>query len=87
MALPEIIKDIDARVIRPVSTDNAIVRFDGTTGQIQNSLASIEDLGELTAPRIGINGTNALYKLYVNGTSYFTDHLQTTSYFKSTVET
>ena len=87
MALPEIIKDIDARIIRPTSTDNAIVRFDGTTGQVQNSLASIEDLGELTAPRIGINGTNALYKLYVNGTSYFTDHLQTTSYFKSTVET
>ena len=87
MALPEIIKDIDARIIRPTSTDNAIVRFDGTTGQVQNSLASIEDLGELTAPRIGINGTNALYKLYVNGTSYFTSHLQTTSYFKSTVET
>lgn len=87
MALPEIIKDIDARIIRPTSTDNAIVRFDGTTGQVQNSLASIEDLGELTAPRIGINGTNALYKLYVNGTSYFTNHLQTTSYFKSTVET
>ena len=87
MALPEIIKDIDARIIRPTSTDNAIVRFDGTTGQVQNSLASIEDLGALTAPRIGINGTNALYKLYVDGTSYFTDHLQTTSYFKSTVKT
>lgn len=87
MALPEIIKDIDARIIRPTSTDNAIVRFDGTTGQVQNSLASIEDLGALTAPRIGINGTNASYKLYVDGTSYFTSHLQTTSYFKSTVET
>ena len=43
MALPEIIKDIDARVIRPASTDNAIVRFDGTTGQIQNTANTIDD--------------------------------------------
>ena len=32
MAQPEIIKDIDARIIRPISTDNAVVRFDGATG-------------------------------------------------------
>ena len=37
MALPEIVKDIEARIIRPASTDNAIVRFDGTTGQVQNT--------------------------------------------------
>ena len=43
MALPEIIKDIDARVIRPTSTDNAIVRFNGTTGQIQNTANTIDD--------------------------------------------
>lgn len=43
MALPEIIKDIDARVIRPASTDNSIVRFDGTTGQIQNTGNIIDD--------------------------------------------
>lgn len=43
MALPEIIKDIDARVIRPISTDNAIVRFDGTTGQVQNTANIIDD--------------------------------------------
>ena len=40
MALPEIIKDIDARVIRPASTDNAIVRFDGTTAIDKNVAGS-----------------------------------------------
>lgn len=43
MAQPEIIKDIDARIIRPTSTDNAIVRFDGTTGQVQNTTNTIDD--------------------------------------------
>ena len=32
MAIPEVIKDIDARIIRPKSTDNAIVKFDGEYG-------------------------------------------------------
>jgi hypothetical protein len=52
MALPEIIKDIEARIIRPNSTDNAIVRFDGTTGQVQNSVLLIDDNGKVTAPRM-----------------------------------
>lgn len=43
MALPEIIKDIDARVIRPTSTDNSIVRFNGATGQVQNTANTIDD--------------------------------------------
>ena len=43
MALPEIIKDIDARIIRPTSTDNAIVRFNGTTGQVQNTANTVDD--------------------------------------------
>ena len=43
MAQPEIIKDIDARIIRPISTDNAIVRFNGTTGQVQNTANTIDD--------------------------------------------
>ena len=43
MALPEIVKDIEARIIRPASTDNAIVRFDGTTGQVQNTNNTIDD--------------------------------------------
>lgn len=52
MALPEIIKDIEARIIRPTSTDNAIVRFDGTTGQVQNSTPLIDDNGKITVPRM-----------------------------------
>lgn len=52
MALPEIIKDIEARIIRPTSTDNAIVRFDGATGQVQNSTSLIDDNGKITAPRM-----------------------------------
>lgn len=41
----------DGDVVGPVSSsDNAITRFDGTTGRvIQNSLASISDAGDLTA--------------------------------------
>lgn len=49
MAQPEIVKDIDARIIRPTSTDNAIVRFDGVAGQVQNSLPLIDDNGNITA--------------------------------------
>jgi hypothetical protein len=32
------------------STDNAIARFNGTSGQIQNSLPVITDTGEIQAP-------------------------------------
>lgn len=34
-----------------------------------------------------LGADNNSYRLYVNGTSYFTNYLQTTSYFKSTVAT
>ena len=43
MAIPEVIKDIDARIIRPKSTDNAIVKFDGEYGQVQNTENIIDD--------------------------------------------
>lgn len=32
------------------STDNAIVRFDGTTGEVQNSGVTIDDAGKITNP-------------------------------------
>lgn len=36
------------------STDNAIIRFDGTTGDtLQNSLVTIDDTGVITAPSVG----------------------------------
>lgn len=49
---------LDAKVAGPVSsTDNAVCRFDGTTGKIiQNSGVSIDDSGNLTATNL--SGTN-----------------------------
>jgi hypothetical protein len=36
------------------STDNAIVRFDGTSGDtLQNSLVTVSDTGQITAPAVG----------------------------------
>lgn len=47
------------------STDNAVVRFDGTTGKvIQNSLVIIDDLGNINIPsgtKYKINGSNLSY--------------------------
>lgn len=43
------------------ATDNAIARFDGTTGKIiQNSGVTISDLGTISAGTIDLNGTSAL---------------------------
>lgn len=43
------------------STDNAVVRFDGTTGQtIQDSLATIDDSGILNAVGYSAGGTAAV---------------------------
>ena len=53
------------------STDNALVRFDGTTGKIiQNSNASLSDTGLLTAPSLNVTGSVAQDILVHNGTSY-----------------
>jgi hypothetical protein len=55
--------DSTAGVVGPgSSTDNAVARFDGTTGQtIQNSLVIVSDAGLLTAPSLaatnGATGT------------------------------
>jgi len=42
-------------VVGPASaTDNAITRFDGTTGKlVQNSLVTVSDTGAITAPQVG----------------------------------
>ena len=65
MAQPEIIKDIDARVIRPTSTDNAIVRFDGITGQVQNTGNIIDDGNNVTFQKIINSGT-----ICINGRNF-----------------
>lgn len=48
----EILNDADGDVVGPgSSTDNALVRWDGTTGKlVQNSTATLSDTGTLTAP-------------------------------------
>ena len=38
---------VDTKVSKVTSTDNAIVRFDGTTGQVQNSTVVIDDNGSI----------------------------------------
>ena len=45
------IPDLSGTYVKKVtSTDNAIVRFDGTGGQIQNSSVTINDTGVITTP-------------------------------------
>ena len=43
----EDIASIDSKVIKVTSTDNAVVIFDGTTGQVQNSSVVIDDSGSV----------------------------------------
>lgn len=45
-------------------TDNTVPRFDGTTGQVQNSSVVIDDSGNLL---IGTSTDNGVDKLQVNG--------------------
>ncbi|MCT7596435.1 hypothetical protein [Aliarcobacter butzleri] len=39
----------DTKIVKVSSTDNAIVRFNGTTGEVQNSGVIIDDSGNITA--------------------------------------
>lgn len=48
----------DTSVQKVTSTDNAIARFDGTGGQIQNSSAKVTDDGDVSARNIIIHGSN-----------------------------
>lgn len=57
--------NIAAKVPKVTSTDNAIVRFDGTTGDVQNSSVTINDSGNLL---VGTTTDNGIDKLQVNGT-------------------
>ena len=42
-----IANNIAAKVAKVTSTDNAVVRFNGTTGEVQNSAITIDDVGNL----------------------------------------
>ena len=74
MALPEIIKDIDARVIRPTSTDNAIVRFNGTTGQIQNTANIIDDNNNVIFQKVINSGS-----ICINGRNFNNEIINSTT--------
>lgn len=50
------------------STDNAVVRFDGVTGAVQNSSVIIDDSGN-----VGINNNAPLQKLHVGGSIIASD--------------
>ena len=54
------------------STDNAIARYDGTTGTIQDSAITIDDNGVLSGHRIGAWSSNA--DAAVNGYVTITDN-------------
>lgn len=64
----------NTKVTKVTSTDNAIVRFDGTTGEVQNSGVFIDDAGN-----VGIGVTPSAWRSYyrtldfVNGLSVTSD--------------
>lgn len=49
---------LDARISKVTSTDNAIVRFDGLTGAVQDSLATIDDSGNVSATSFSAPSTS-----------------------------
>lgn len=53
------IGEIDNKINKVTSTDNAIARFNGTTGVIQNSTVKITDAGKIIAPSFASDATEA----------------------------
>lgn len=56
--------ELDTKVDKVVSTDNALVRFDGAAGDVQNSGIVVDDLNNVT----GVNDLVVTGDLTVNGT-------------------
>lgn len=48
---------LDTKVNKVTSTDNAIVRFDGTTGDVQNSSAKVTDDGDISVRNVIVHGS------------------------------
>lgn len=57
---------IDSKVDKISSTDNAVARFNGTTGQLQGSGVTIDDTGTITAGRSATQGSVLLYNNYAD---------------------
>lgn len=62
---------LKGRVMGPnESTDNALARFDGASGQvIQNSSVTVDDSGNLTATKLITKGSSNQYVLLGDGTT------------------
>lgn len=69
---------VGTKVAKVTSTDNAITRFDGTTGEVQDSLANIDDAGNLTLPGT-VDGRD------INADGLVLDDLGTLAEFNSTI--
>ena len=71
-----LLADVDAATARGtlglanVTTDNAIVRFDGTTGQTQNSSATIDDLGSVRAYGVEVTAGDILLSRLTDAYGY-----------------
>lgn len=52
---------LNTKVSKVTSTDNALVRFDGTTGDVQNSLVTVDDGGAIFTKRWVISNVPAGY--------------------------
>lgn len=81
----------------PTSTDNAIVRFDSTTGQVQNGTTTLSDAGVLTLPAEGkvvfnSTGTNKIFAqdssnvgnkiVFDSSSNYMAINVDASSYFE-----
>lgn len=67
---------VDTKVAKVTSIDNSIVRFNGTTGEVQNSSVFINDNGNLL---VGTSVDNGINKLQVNGSISVVDIINTIS--------
>ncbi len=54
------LEELDSEKVKKVtSTDNAVTRFDGTTGEVQNSLVTVSDTGDMVvAGNLTVQGTS-----------------------------
>jgi microcystin-dependent protein len=57
---------VDSKVAKISSTDNVVVRFDGTSGSVQGSALSISDTGVLSGLAAPSANTDATTKAYVD---------------------
>lgn len=80
---------IGNRIQKVSSTDNAIVRFDGTTGAVQNSGVIIDDSGVMYINGImSTNGTGKFtYSTSINNLSNFDLNLDITKAYRLTAHT